>query len=92
MALTLEDYKARIKSALSDFGTYTFTDKGPEEVMDMDELEKDLRARTADAAAKLLGELNTGDDYAQYVASGLLVRMQDWDALFEHPDVKLIDW
>lgn len=91
MSLTLEDYKKRIKEALSDFGTYTFSDKGPEEVMDMNELERDLRARSAEDAAKLLVELNKGDDYAQYVATGLLVRMQDWDALFEQPDINTID-
>ena len=82
---------ADLGSALKQFGTYSFDDKGPHEVMDLDSLVgkfEDLDAKTAGAAILKLATSKKYEGRGQYLASSILCEMQEWDELFEEtPEV-----
>ena len=76
--------------ALKRFGTYSYDDKGPHEVMDVDSLEEKMRSLSAQDAGDVILELAKSkkhDGRGEYLASTLLCNMQDWDELFEIPGV-----
>ena len=79
----LERCERELKEALRVFGTYSFDDKGPEEVMGVDELTSALReagpTRTRDVVLAL-GKCEGSRE--ERLASSLLVNMQDWDELW----------
>jgi len=72
-----------MNDAIKDFGEYTYGDKGPYEVMDIDSLALDFRAFEPDAAAEALVELSKVNDNAESLASCLTGHLQEWDELFE---------
>ncbi len=71
---------------LKRFGTYTFDDKGADEVMRLEPFVEQLQAMPAPAAAEILFELADADDYegrGHALASCLISYMQEWDELFD---------
>lgn len=50
----IKTFKRRIDLALKMFGEYTFSDKGPREVMDIDECVRDLEPLSMEEAASVL--------------------------------------
>ncbi len=76
--------------SLKRFGTYSYDDKGPHEVMDVDTLEEKFRTLTATDAGEVILKLAQSKKHkgrGEYLASTLLCNMQDWDELFEVPGV-----
>jgi hypothetical protein len=84
---------SKLGEALKRFGTYSFDDKGPNEVMDIKELTDEIRRLPAVDAVAVLQAINSSGKYegrGASLASTLIVNMQDWDELFEQ-DLG-IDW
>jgi poly(3-hydroxybutyrate) depolymerase len=93
--LTLKDYKAKVKEALTLFGTYTFGDKGSYEVMDVAELVTDLESKSPADAAKILVGLSKGNQYHAQLAGDLICELQEWDKwdeLFAQPGMDKVEW
>ncbi len=79
-----------LKLALSQFGTYTFDDKGPQEVMNIDDLVEEFRDLSPEAAGNTLLALAADITFwarAETLASCILGEMEDWDELWEVPGV-----
>lgn len=84
---------SKLGEALKRFGTYSFDDKGPNDVMDIEELTREIRRLPVVDAVAVLQAINTSEKYegrASTLASNLIVDMQDWDELLEQ-DLG-IDW
>lgn len=76
--------------ALKEFGSYSFDDKGPNEVMDISALVAELRVLTPTDAAMTLIEVATCKKHkgrGLQVAMSLVTDLQDWDELFETPGI-----
>ena len=76
--------------ALKRFGTYSFDDKGPSEVMDIDRLVGKLRVMPVAEATTVLLELAASPEHkgrGNSLASTLVGELEDWDELFENPDI-----
>jgi hypothetical protein len=76
--------------ALKRFGTYSFDDKGPSEVMDIDRLVGKLRVMPVAEATTVLLELASCNEYdgrSNELACALVGELEDWDELFENPDI-----
>ena len=81
---------AEIKEAVRQFGSYSYNDKGPTEVMDVDSLVAELRQLApADAASVLRVVANAKGLSVNPVAlsSSIACDLHDWDALFEQPGI-----
>lgn len=92
--LTKETLKA-IGVALKMFGEYTFGDKGPHEVLDIDSITAKYRALPAPEAAKLLLELSKSKEHkshGDHLAGSIIGCLQDWNELFQCPEIDQIDW
>lgn len=83
-----------VLAALRQFGQHTFTDKGPQETMDIGGLAERLRRAEASEAARVLRELaHSGPDpdfrrhYATMAAGAIVNQLQTWDELFEQPGI-----
>lgn len=86
--------KARIMSLLEEalvlFGTYTFDDKGPSEVMSIADFTVPLRAMTAADAAAVLVEVARSPEYdgrGARLAEYIVLDLDDWDDLFKQPGI-----
>ena len=76
--------------ALKRFGTYSFDDKGPYEVMDVESLARKLRVMPVAEATSVLLELASCNEYdgrSNELARALVGELEDWDELFENPDI-----
>jgi len=72
--------------ALKQFGTYSFDDKGPGEVLDITGLVKSFKNLPAKDAGDTLLALYASPKYdgrPKSLVESLLVDMQDWDELFD---------
>jgi len=84
-----------LKKALKDFGTYTFDDKGAHEVMDLGPLLDGLRELPSDGAAKVLKAMYDSPDLKgrlSALSAQLVGGLEDWDELFDQPELAEIDW
>ena len=74
-----------MKSALKEFGRYTFFDKGPDEVMDMGKLVHQFRTAGVEPCAQALNEILVIKDAVagEMLVSAFLMCMQDWDEFWE---------
>jgi hypothetical protein len=83
-----------MKSALTEFGRYSFFDKGPQEVMDMPRLSNEFRAAGVEPCATALKEILAikDDEAGEMLVSAFLVRMQDWDEFWEAHSETLGDY
>jgi len=76
--------------ALKRFGTYSFDDKGPYEVMDVESLARKLRVMPVAEATTVLLELAASTEHegrGNSLASVLVGELDDWDELFENPSI-----
>jgi len=94
--LTLEAdlwlYRTRdaLRSALHDFGYYNFMDKGPSEVMLIHDIQtslKKLSPQDAGNALTALARTPWEQDATKHLAYEISLDLQDWDELFEHPNI-----
>lgn len=76
-----------IELALKRFGEYTYLDKGPGEVMDVDVFVGEVRQLPVAEAGEVLLELAAASSYGAQLASDLLCDMQDWDEIFDNEEV-----
>lgn len=67
------------RTAIKKFGTYSFWDKGPSEVMNLSPFVSALREMTAEDAAQKLKELSDMGDGQARVVNEMLVDLQDMD-------------
>jgi hypothetical protein len=72
--------------ALERFGTYSFGDKGPSDVMDIYSLVKKFKKLDPETAGLTICKLAKSKKYQgrpEYVASEILCSLQEWDELWE---------
>jgi len=77
--------KKDLTEGLKMFGTYSFDDKGADEVMDIDELVTMFRKVTATVAAEALLNLASDDHEngrCNQLAMTIVGELEDWDELF----------
>ena len=60
--ITSKEILKRLKSALKQFGTYSFDDKGASEIMDLDSIVAELRHMPAKDAGEVLKQVEAGDE------------------------------
>jgi len=79
---------AAIKEAVRQFGSYTYDDKGPREVMEVEEFVHKFRTLDPVIAGNTLLHLAKRNGRAEMLVSDILCNLQEWDELFEAvPDV-----
>ena len=77
--LTLaKDYIRDIKSALKEFGRYSYFDKGAEEVMDLSPVVNTLKMMTAEQIVLVLTEVSKFKDAEPFLRA-VFYRLQDWE-------------
>ena len=59
--ITAKEILKRLKSALKQFGEYSFDDKGAHEVMDLDSICAELRSMPAKDAGRVMKQVEAGD-------------------------------
>jgi hypothetical protein len=85
-----EECLEKMTEALKRFGTYSYDDKGPNEVMDIPNLVAQIRALPVEEAGEVLLEIANSPTKklrGAPLASAILMDLQDWDELFEIPEV-----
>lgn len=80
---------SEINDAIEQFGSYSYGDKGPQEVMDLGPLLAELKKMPAQDAAQALRSVahSKAKGDPRSLTESLLIDLQDWDALFEQPGV-----
>lgn len=77
---------AAAHKALKEFGTYTFDDKGPHEVMDLVQFTETISnvptAEAAEVIRTIAADTSLGGRRSIRLASALLRELEDWDDLF----------
>ena len=83
----VDDVLRNLADALQEFGSYTFWDKGPDEVMYIDGYASRLKSMPGEKAGKFLEALGTvdGNKEAEHLASVILGQCDDandewWEA------------
>jgi hypothetical protein len=71
-----------LREALIAFGEYSYNDKGPAEVMDIDSLASAFRDAGPDAAVDAFRQILTDKDHGESLASAILYELQDWTELW----------
>lgn len=77
------------------FGEYTFSDKGADEVMDIEALAAKYKLLPAAEAAAVLMEVYTSKEHkgnGELLACSIICCLQEWPELFECPEINEIDW
>ena len=85
-----EECLAAIAAACKQFGTYSYDDKGPDEVMEVRDLVRKFQALDVKAAAhslRILGNSPKHGNRGRMLAHSLLSDMEDWDELFDQPGI-----
>lgn len=93
MSITVKELHDEVLSALEQFGTYSFSDKGAHEVMHIAPLVSKLKELTAPEAASVLRSLcHSGPVSKQrfmvLAAYDIVGDLQEWGALFEQPGME----
>ncbi len=82
--------KEDLHSAIKDFGEYSFFDKGPDEVMDIDSIVTELEKLPLNQIGKILSSiLDEEEKYGRNLAESLvgsLDHREDFEELFELDD------
>jgi hypothetical protein len=90
--ITAAEIISQYKDAIKDFGTYTFDDKGADEVMDIRALAMAIEKLPAEEAAKILVEVAKYDEATDrrtvVVASDIVMYHQEWEELFKQPGIE----
>lgn len=77
---------AAMKFAHKQFGEYTFGDKGPHEVMDIDDLARKFRAAGVDASIEAFKHILKSKKHGEQLASAIVGQLEDWDELWNAHD------
>lgn len=72
-----------LKIGLEKFGTYTFFDKGPEEVMNIDAWADKFKTQSIDYVAETLKDILKDEEYGPRLVSSILMCLEEWDELWE---------
>ena len=76
-----------ISIALRRFGEYTYCDKGPREVMDLDHWVDRIHELPVDLAQKILLQVAANSRSGEQLVSDILIQSQEWDELFENEEL-----
>lgn len=79
-----------IGEAVAQFGTYSYNDKGPREVMNVGDLRNKIKALSPEDAALVLRSVAHSKGLAVdpgALCGAVVIGLQDWDELFEMPGV-----
>jgi hypothetical protein len=85
--------KSKLAEAKEQFGSYSYNDKGPDEVMDVDELVREIKRLPVEKALEELKHLAAREDCAldpTSLVSSILHSLDDdekYDSLFEDEDL-----
>lgn len=90
--ITVKELHDDVLTALKMFGTYSFSDKGAHEVMDISALVARIRALPALEAAKVLRSLAHSGPAKKRVfmamaASAIVLDLQEWDEFMGQPGI-----
>lgn len=80
-----------IDEAVKSFGTYSYNDKSPNEVMFVEPLVKEIRVLNPKDAASVLRSVALSIGLSVNPAAlseAIVLDLQDWDELFEQPGVE----
>jgi predicted lactoylglutathione lyase len=92
--MTSKEIVNAVKSALREFGTYQFSDKGAQEVMDVSEIVDALNAMPVEECVAVMESVyhskGKHQPYAQMLVEELVLSMQDvdnsrWEVLMASP-------
>lgn len=96
MTITAEECIKQIKQAIRLFGTYTYGDKGPREVMDIETIVQELRSMPLAETKELLEKVvkyDVKNQRGHALVSAILVSLQDLpDDQFEELAKVCPDW
>jgi len=74
-----------MKAGIKEFGSYTYEDKGPHEVMDVGVHAAAFREAGSALAIQAFHDLVDGKDHRQIsLAAGIVGELEDWDELWDH--------
>lgn len=80
--ITANEIVAKLDEALKKFGTYSFEDKGAQEVMDLKEITSKLEKMTSSKAGEVMKSVAEKHDYGQslinQLASALDNMPEEW--------------
>lgn len=83
MTVLADECMHALKIALKKFGEYNFFDKGPQEVMNIDELAARFRTVSPDHAVDTFKDILKDKEYGKRLTSAILLELQDWDELWD---------
>ena len=83
MTVLADECMHELKVALKKFGTYSFFDKGPQEVMNIDAIAAKFRTVSVDHVAETFRDILKDKEYGERLASSILLCLQDWDELWD---------
>lgn len=75
-------------NAISRYGTYTFNDKGPSEIIDISELAKEFKALNLSEKIQVVKEL-ISDSHENRVMSDILVNLNEKDEISDE-DLRIV--
>lgn len=86
--MTAPDIIKQMKKAIKSFGEYSFEDKGPSEVMDLDPIIESLKSETPGTAKSIIEEVYNHDRFGAILAAELVINLDDtdeewWDSLMQ---------
>ncbi len=91
MPVTADECIKAIESAIKEFGSYTYHDKGPKEVMDLYSLVTRFKTMSMSELAGLLNEVLKHEDGETFVSSVLLelqtIPDKQWEELTSYHDL-----
>ena len=90
--ITADEIIQELGSALKQFGTYTFWDKGVYESVDLDSITPRLQKLTAPDAAEIIRAVSKSSEHGkgtgERLAPAIVVCLEGWDELFDEPDME----
>jgi hypothetical protein len=89
--ITVEELRAAISAAVHEFGAYSYDDKGPFEVMDVENLVARVQVElTKEEACALLKELASDAGRGYALAEAIWFELpEDYPDPFDDPDVEM---
>ncbi len=90
--ITAESIIEEIGEAIRQVGAYTFWDKCVYEFVDLDAVASALKRLTAQEASGVIRAVSKsnvhGEGTGERTASAIVVCLEEWDALFDEPDME----
>ena len=95
MKQLLDECLTELGLALKRFGTYSFDDKGAEEVMDVEVLAEKFRKMSVEDASTVLLALAKSKKHGgrgESLVASILNELAEWDELLDLPEIEELDW